>query len=157
MCPSAGLYLSRSCAPPASPALKMPVPPPPDNSGPPCLGAVGGDPRGIGPGRPPAARVERGAPVGDPQQYQGSVLGCGQTLGREGRGPEEDARLDARLLQVVLEGVNVGAPDRRLPPQAADERAPLLRAAAHYAFQLKEIAPLGVRECGAPVDAELAD
>src|SRR2546426_238816 len=118
------------------------------------LGAVGGEPGRIMPGCAPPARVERRSPVRNAQQGEGTVLGGAQGFRREGRRGKEDPGLDTRFREVLPEGFDVGAPDERLLSPTADERQALPVGSAHYAFELKKIAGLGVYLGRAPMEAQ---
>src|SRR5205823_224978 len=102
----------------------------------------------------PTARVESRSAVGDPQQQEGLVLGGRQGVGVEGSRAEQNAGLDLRFLEVLLQRLDVAGSDRSLLPATSDEGAPLPPGAPHYAFELKEITPLGLGEHRVPMRAQ---
>src|SRR2546427_4541436 len=110
--------------------------------------------RSIVAGRAPTARVEGRPPIADPEQCEGTGLDGVQRVRLEGRRAEEDAGLDARFRDVGSERLDRGAPDGHLLSPAGDQDPPLPPGPADYAFEFKEIAPLGLGERGAPMDAE---
>src|SRR5437899_8283289 len=67
------------------------------------LRAVGGKPGGIVPRRSPPARVERGSAIRDTEEREGSVLGRRQGVRVEVGRAEEQASIDVRFLQVLLQ------------------------------------------------------
>src|SRR5207244_10843901 len=118
------------------------------------LGAVRGEPGRIVAGRAPTARVEGRPPIADPEQCEGTGLDGVQRVRLAGPRPDEDAGLDARFRDVGSERLDRGAPDGHLLSPAGDQDPPLPPGPADYAFEFKEIAPLGLGERGAPMDAE---
>src|SRR2546430_7387232 len=67
------------------------------------LSAVGGKPGGIVARCAPTARVESRSAVRDPQQHDGLVLGGRQGVRVEGSRAEQNAGLDLRFLEVLLQ------------------------------------------------------
>ena len=103
----------------------------------------------------PTARVEGRSAVGDAEQGEGIALGGFQGVRVEVGGTEENAGLDIRFLEVLPQQLDLGGPDRALLSPACDEDTPLPAGAPHYAFEFKEIAPLGLREHRAPMRGQL--
>src|SRR2546425_9386920 len=121
------------------------------------LGAVGREPGRIVTGCAPSARVEGRPPIGDPKQREGRVPGGVQRIRIEARGAEQESHFGTGFLDVILQRLDLGAPECGLLPPAGDQRPPLPGRSAHYTFQFKEIAALGFGQRRAPMDTQLAD
>jgi len=106
-------------------------------------------------GRAPPARVEGRPAVGDAEEREGAVPSGCQGVRLEVGGAEEDTGVDAGFLQVIPERLHLSAPDRRVLPPAGDQSPPLPTGAAHPAFELEEISPLGLGKHSASMDPQL--
>src|SRR5206468_10323265 len=104
------------------------------------LSAVGGKPGGIVARCAPPARVEGRSAVRDPEEGEGAVLGGSQGSRIEVGGPEEQARLGVRFVEVLPQQLDFGGHDRAVLSPARDEDTPLPAGVPHYALELKEIA-----------------
>src|SRR3989441_10056619 len=103
------------------------------------LGAVGGEPGRVVTGGAPAARVERRAPVGDPQHGYPCVLRSREGLAIERCRGEQDTRLDARLPEMTEQRLHLDAADGRVLASAGNQDAPAPGRPAHRAFELEEV------------------
>src|SRR6266480_2838384 len=121
------------------------------------LRAVSRKPCGIVALCAPPARVEGRSAIRDAEECECSVLGRRQGVRLEIGRAEEQAALGVCFLDVVLQQLDLGGPDRSLLSSAGDEDAPLPAGAPHHAFDLKEIAPLWLREHRAPMGAQLGN
>src|SRR6266705_3484805 len=121
------------------------------------LGAVGGEPRRIVAGGAPTARVERRPPVRHSEERDGALLRGPPGVRLEDRRSEENPQLGACFRDVVPQGLNFGGSDGCLLPPAGDERPSPPRCAAHYARELKEIAPLRLGQGRAAMRVQLGD
>src|SRR3989441_5265968 len=70
---------------------------------------------------------------------------------------EQESHFGTGFLDVILQRLDLGAPECGLLPPAGDQRPPLPRRSAHYTFEFKEIAALGLGQRRAPMDTQLAD
>src|SRR2546426_6418717 len=91
------------------------------------LRAVGREPGRIVTGCAPAARVEGRPPIGDPKQREGRVPGGVQRIRLEARGAEQQSHFGTGFLDVILQRLDLGAPECGLLPPAGDQRPPLPR------------------------------
>src|SRR2546425_11091877 len=120
------------------------------------LCAVGREPSRVVAGCAPAARIERRPPDRDAEQGGRSVRGF-QGVGGEGGGGEQDAHLDVRLPEMIPQGLDLEAADRRLlSPTRAQGPAPP-DAELDDAFEFEQVSLLRIGQGHTPVDAELGD
>src|ERR1051325_4104200 len=121
------------------------------------LGTVRGEPGGIVTRWAPAAGIEGAAAVGAAEQSEVGAQRGGQRLRFEPGGAKQPSRLGPRLGDMIPQRLHGGSADRRLLTPAGDEGAVPPRGSAEDTPQLEEVAPLGLGQRDASMDAELGD